>query len=118
MLKVVEQNGFNDLKYYGDGVQPDRTVYILTGPILEGPTRTSIQIGPSKHIEDDLGKYVNHSCHPSVKVVGNKLISITQINSGDSITFDYNKTETLMSNPFICHCCGKLITGKLGIFSR
>ena len=115
MLKVVNQDGFKDLKYYGETVEADSVVYHLHGYILSSPTRTSIQIGPDQHIEDRLGIYINHSCHPTVKVVGNKLISIKQINYGDSITFDYDKTEDKVSHPFICNCCDKLIQGKMGI---
>ena len=113
MFKVIDQNEFKDLKYYGNTVLLGDTIYNLTGTILTYPTRTSIQIGPSQHIEDDQGKYINHSCDPSVRVVGNKLIGVKQINNGDSITFDYNETEDTMSNPFTCHCCGEEISGKL-----
>ena len=113
MFKIIDQNEFKDLKYYGDTVLLGDTIYNLTGSILPYPTRTSIQIGPSQHIEDYQGKYINHSCDPSVKVVNNKLIAVKQINNGDSITFNYNETEDTMSNPFTCHCCGKEISGKL-----
>lgn len=112
MFQVFDQDGFKDLKYYGKTVQPNNLVYNLSGPILDRPTRTSIQISPAKHIEDEWGQYVNHSCNPSVRVDGNKLIAVKRINPGDSITFDYNETEDLMSNPFICHCCDKLVAGK------
>lgn len=114
-MKVVDNDGFKDLRYYGETVLSGTVIYELTGSVLESPTRTSIQIGPNEHIEDDLGQYVNHSCDPSVKVVKNKLICLKDINDGDSITFDYNVSETEMSNPFVCHCCDKLISGKLGL---
>ena len=112
-MKVVDNDGFKDLRYYGETVLSGTVIYELTGTVLESPTRTSIQIGSNEHIEDDLGQYVNHSCEPSVKVVYNKLICLKDINNGDSITFNYNVSETEMSNPFVCHCCGKLISGKL-----
>lgn len=113
MFKVINRNEFKDLRYYGDTLKPDDLVYELSGHVLNKPTRTSIQIGPSRHIEDDQGQYINHSCNPNVKVNNNHLVAIKQINNGDSITFDYNETEDEMSNPFKCHCCGKMIAGRL-----
>ena len=113
MFRVKNVDGFKDLKYYGGNVLPNTVIYVLTGKVLSSPTRTSIQISNSKHIEDKLGKYINHSCDPSVRVEDNKLISVKEINDSDSITFNYNDTEDLMSNPFKCHCCDKIIGGKL-----
>ena len=113
MLRVTEKDGFKDLKYFGNNVGSGDVVYVLTGDIKNKPTQTSIQIGPNQHIEDLLGQYVNHSCYPTVKVVGNNLVAINTIINKDSITFDYNVSEDEMSNPFLCHCCGKKIKGSL-----
>ena len=113
MFKVSNENKFRDLIYTGNQIiEEGELVYILLGPILDKPTRTSIQIGPDKHIEDDHGQYINHSCDPSVEIVGSKLIALTPINHGDSITFNYNRNEDFMANPFKCNCCQGLIRGK------
>ena len=109
---VSDTNGFKDLIYTGPQVPSNTVVYILTGAISTGPSRTSIQIGPNQHIEDDLGQYINHSCNPTVKISGYNLVSVKELNPGDSITFNYNDSEALMSNPFYCNCCNKLIGGK------
>ena len=113
MFKVVNNNGFNDLRYFGSTMDKNSKVYILTGPLKSAPTQTSIQVGPDQHVEDKLGQYINHHCDPSVKVVGNELWTLKQLHNGDSVTFDYNATEDSMSNPFTCHCCAKHIAGKL-----
>lgn len=113
MFQIVDTDGFKDLKYFGSDILANQEVYTLEGDISIAPTRTSIQIGSFQHIEDDLGQYINHSCDPSVKIVKNKLIAVKDIHDSDSITFDYNDSEEYMSNPFTCHCCGKLIAGKL-----
>lgn len=112
MLVISDTDGFKDLIYRGNSIDHGTIIYTLSGNISTTPTRTSIQIGPNQHIEDELGQYVNHSCNPSVEIVGHNLISVKQINDGDSITFNYNESEDLMSNPFNCHCCNKIIGGK------
>lgn len=114
MLRViVDERGFKDLVYSGPNpVEAGNMVYTLSGPILESPTRTSIQIAPNKHMEDSLGQFINHSCHPSVQVRGDQLVALQRIQNGDSITFDYNKTEDVVSHPFVCHCCETTIKGS------
>jgi len=91
-------------------------VYELDGEYITGPTRTSIQTDSTGHIEDEIGKYINHSCTPNVKVVKDKskikLIALKDILSNLEITFDYNSTEYKVSHPFKCNCHGKLIKGK------
>jgi hypothetical protein len=109
----INVDGFKDLRYIGTkDIPPDTVVYQMSGRFIETPTRTSIQVGPNLHIEDTLGRYVNHSCDPTVKVVGTQLVSVKTICAGDSVTFNYNETEERVSNPFQCNCCGKIIIGK------
>ena len=95
-------------------VKKGQTLFKLKGPILETPTRTSVQIGKNKHIEDPLGAFINHSCTPTAKVnkKNQTFVSLKPIKAGEEITFDYNQNEDQMASPFICHCCGKKINGK------
>jgi hypothetical protein len=111
---VIQTNpdGFSDLTYKGDEISPEEIIYNLSGPISRHPTRTSIQITQYHHIEDYWGKYINHSCDPTVKVLGTALIAVKHIQDNDSITFDYNSNEDVVSHPFKCRCCDKLIMGK------
>jgi len=90
------------------------TLFVMHGTILKQPTRTSVQIGPSAHIEDELGGKVNHSCHPSAKVnqAERTFVSIKPIKKGEEITFNYCDNEDKMANPFVCRCCNKKISGK------
>ena len=113
MLSVVDKDGFKDLIYNGNVFIPENSIVLkLSGEILPYPTRTSIQISETEHIEDSLGQYINHSCKPSCKVENGCIVSIKNINPGSSITFNYNETEVSMSSPFTCNCCGKRISGK------
>ena len=73
------------------------------------PTRTSIHVGNSVHVEDPVGIYINHSCNPTCKVVGAQVISIVSLSKGDEVTFDYLQNEVSIAAPFVCGCCGKTI---------
>ncbi|WP_053337311.1 SET domain-containing protein-lysine N-methyltransferase [Microscilla marina] len=109
-MNIINNNGFKGL-FTSKSHKKGEVVMVLTGDILPYPTRTSIQIGESKHIEDKLGQYVNHDCQPSVEVKGNHLVALRDLNETEEVTFNYNVSETDMSSPFTCHCCGKLING-------
>jgi len=113
MFKVSTKNGFKDLIYIGDDISDNVVFYVLLGPVLKSPTRTSIQIDKDKHVEDRWGQFINHNCNPNTKIKNGKLVSIKPIKHGDSITFDYNLNEDRMKSPFVCNCCGNLISGKL-----
>lgn len=78
----------------------DDIVYVLSGDIYDKPTRETIHIGNNKHIYDNYGIYINHSFNPNIYVNGYNLVALCNINIDDEITFNYNKTEALMANPF------------------
>lgn len=98
----------------GEDIPAGVVLFVMDGPILKQPTRTSVQIGPMAHIEDIWGGRVNHSCHPTAKVnQGDRtLVSLRAIQKGEEITFDYRENEDKLANPFMCHCCHQFITGK------
>ena len=92
-------------------------ILLLKGNYFNKPTRTSIQVGNNKHVENYEGGLINHHCNPSANiliipdvepaiVVANKTIF-----KGEEITFDYETTEEVMVAPFKCECHGKLIEG-------
>jgi len=92
-------------------------VYTFEPYYIEEPTRTSIQ-HDDQHFEDDIGMYMNHHCLPNTDIVsdgrGIHLVALDIIKKNDEITFDYNRTESKLSNPFYCKCHGLLIKGKDG----
>jgi SET domain-containing protein len=90
------------------------TLFKLTGESIESPTRTSVQITKTKHIEDPIASHVNHSCTPTAKVSRGTMsfVSLRDIEVGEEITFDYNKNEDSLANPFVCLCCHKEIRGR------
>lgn len=89
-------------------------LFELKGEIIDHPTRTSIQIGENKHVEDPIGIHVNHNCSANAKLdrKTTTFISLRDIKNGEEITFNYNDNEDVLANPFICQCCGKKIVGK------
>lgn len=96
-------------------IKKGEILFEMSGEIISRPTQTSIQIGKNKHIEDDIGVHVNHSCTPNSKVnrKNRTFISLRDIDTDEEITFDYNKNEDLLAVPFVCQCCNRKILGKL-----
>ena len=86
-------------------------VYTLSGEISSTPTRTSIEIGPNRHIEDKLGIYINHSFKPSCRIINGCVLAEKEININDEITFNYNINETKMATPFVDTETNVLVSG-------
>lgn len=109
-ISINDQIEIKGLVYRGDKqLEKGSVVLHLTGEEIEQPTRTSIHIGDNIHVEDDLGRWVNHHCFPNTVVNERNLIATETIIPGDPITFDYLATEKTIANPFICFCCNKRI---------
>ncbi len=85
------------------------TILTLVGKSLNTPTRTSIKISEGIHVEDEIGRFINHSCFPSCEISENKVIASRDISLDEQITFDYRATESPISSPFVCFCCNVLI---------
>ena len=112
MVYVKVENGYGGV-FAKEDFHIGESVYDLSrGDVVHAPSRTSIQMRPQIHIEDEVGQYINHSCSPSCKIDGLFVKAITDIKAGDEITFDYNSNEDAMATPFKCACCGKMIKGK------
>jgi hypothetical protein len=96
--------GQKDLKDYSTdrvarSLQLDETNYLLSGPIPES------------------GDMINHSCEPNCGAFGtSSVISMTDIESGEELTFDYAMTDSSQYDEFKCFCgkvnCRGRITGK------
>lgn len=111
----VVKNGIHGVGVFTTSpVKKGEMLFKMKGPILETPTRTSVQIGANKHIEDKLAGYMNHNCTPSAKVDrdSQSFISLKDMKAGEEITFNYNQNEDLMASPFMCGCCNKMIEGR------
>lgn len=85
-------------------------IFSLSGDKLSSPTRESIYVGNGIHIDDHYGAYINHSFKPSTIINGFDVVAIKEIFVGDEITFDYNRSELNMANPF--YVDGIFVTGN------
>jgi SET domain-containing protein len=73
----------------------------LSGKVLDAPTRYSIEVGDNLHIIDEIGQYMNHSFEPNCLILGQEIIALNDIDTGEELTFNYNETETKIAYPFI-----------------
>ena len=84
----------------------------ISGPLLDHPEQTSIQIGPNKHVDVDApAKFINHSCKPNTKIDGEQIVAIQKIHPGEEIFFDYQSSEYELAASFICRECGQWVKG-------
>jgi SET domain-containing protein len=92
-------------------------ILLLKGNYFNKPTRTSIQVGNNKHVENYEGGLINHHCNPNTNIViipdvePALVVANKTIFKGEEITFDYETTEEVMAEPFKCECHGKSIEG-------
>ncbi|MCB9763497.1 MAG: SET domain-containing protein [Alphaproteobacteria bacterium] len=109
-----------------EAVDAGQAILLLDGVLSPTPTRESVQIGPALHVgippelpaadrqRRYLWRFLNHSCQPSARVVGDLVVAIDRVEAGGDVTFDYQTTEIELSNPFQCqcgHCGGAWIRG-------
>lgn len=112
---LVVKKGIHGIGVFtSTAVKKGELLFKLSGEIVEAPTRTSVEIGKDKHIEDIIAGCINHSCTPNTKVDKTipAFVSLRDIQKGEEITFDYNENESVMACPFKCECCGKKILGN------
>ena len=100
-IRATQSYGVNDI------------VHELKGEYVDSPTRTSIEVGSGKHIEDKLGIYINHSFTPTCKIDNGCVVSLTNIKIDQEITFNYNDSETRMATPFIDKGTNNMVSGKI-----
>ena len=87
------------------------------GPIIDHPTRYSIQIDDDRHIEGtaESNAYLNHSCAPNAYVdwSGVYLRALREIARGEEITCNYLTTDWELHEKFVCHCGAAQCYGEL-----
>lgn len=124
LVAVVTRNGQFAVVARAD-IREGACVMALDGPLVDRPTRYTIQIGPDQHVDAEADpttgrghpnwRFLNHSCAPNTRIDGRSMIATKRIRAGDEITFDYETTEWDMAAPFPCACkaaaCRGLIRG-------
>jgi len=101
------------------------TVLTIVGHTTSTPTRHSLQIGPSHHIDvtdiDDplelmdvyFWRFLNHHCEPNLAINGIEVIAIREIAAWEELTFNYNTTEFELIEPFDCRCGSPICGGRI-----
>ena len=81
------------------------------------PTRYTVQVGRTRHVEVGPFAFLNHACSPSVRIDTDRMLVVAAraIAAGDELTFFYPSTEWEMACPFVCRCgerdCIGLVAG-------
>ncbi len=86
----------------------DEVLIAYDGPIIDHPTRYSVQIDDDRHIEGtaESNAYLNHSCAPNTYVDWNGvcLRALRDAVVGEELTCNYLTTDYEIHEKFVCHC--------------
>ena len=95
-------------------IERGEVVLAVTGQEVALPTRYTLQVGRSLHIEAQqdgdgpdgypVWRFMNHGCEPNIVLRGRSFVAKRFIRAGEEVTFDYDSTEWDMASPFRCHC--------------
>jgi hypothetical protein len=74
--------------------------------VVSEPTKYSIQVGITKHIDGPGTLYLNHSCEPNVFVDAETLsvVTLRPLAANTALFFFYPANEWRMTVPFQCGC--------------
>jgi hypothetical protein len=109
-------------------IRTGELVFRIEGMQVGNPSRFSVQIDERWHVDLAHGaseseiirnhpwRFMNHSCNPSVRIVGREVRALRPVLPGDEITFDYDTTEMEMAEPFDCRCGSEECRGWIGGF--
>ena len=92
------------------------------GPVLDHPTRYSVQIGEHQHVEGtaESNAWLNHSCAPNAYVEWTplRLRALRDIEAGEEITCNYLTTDWELHEPFVCRCGAPHCYGEIRGFAH
>ncbi len=98
-------------------IRQDEILITYDGPLLNHPTRHSIQIDENSHIEGtpESNAYLNHSCAPNTYVdwKGVFLRALRDIEPGKELTCNYLTTDWELHEKFVCTCGAPNCYGEL-----
>lgn len=98
-------------------VRKDEILITYDGPIIDHPTRYSIQIDENRHIDGtpESNSYLNHSCAPNTYVDwrGVFLRALRDIETGEELTCNYLTTDWELHETFVCTCGAPNCYGEL-----
>ena len=100
----------------------DEVLLTFDGPVLNHPTRFSIQLDDDKHIEgtSDSNAFLNHSCDANAYVDWKApcLRAKKGIRKGEEIAYNYLTTDYELREPFTCKCGSPQCMGEIKGFKH
>lgn len=104
-------------------IAPGDLVLHITGKEVAVPTRYTLQVSTTVHVEAQpdgdgpdgypVWRFVNHSCEPNLVMRNRAFYAVRPIRTGDEVSFDYDSTEWDMASPFRCHCATSRCRGQI-----
>lgn len=106
-------------------IAPGITLLRADGPVVDRPSRHSIQIAAAEHVDppaaaslqEEMDRYpwrfLNHSCAANAAWRGRRLVATRPIRRFEQVTFDYTTTEFDMAGPFVCSCGAVSCLGEI-----
>ena len=96
-----------------------KIVIHLAGSLVSKPSKYSIQISETTHLEspmESLHNYIDHSCDPVSYIDWEmlNLVSVKGISEGEKITYNYCTSEWDMVEKFECDCRTAACLGIIG----
>lgn len=110
-------------------VPAGRLMIVFRGPLQDYPSRHTIQIGESDHLDESgsVDGQMNHSCTPNSFVDLSDppqpvIRAIHAIRAGSELTINYCASEDVVVEPFECHCqaedCHGVVRGYSHLTNR
>lgn len=105
-----------------EAVKAGAVLLTYDGPVIDHPTRLSIQVDEGVHIEgtEDSNAFVNHACDPSAYVDWDArcLRARRDLAADDELTCDYCTTDEVLAEPFTCRCGSPRCRGEIRGFAH
>ena len=115
-VKII-RNTFGKVAVATRPIDKNMLVRVMNGYTVAYPTQTSIRLEDERHMEDGIGKYINHSCSPTLRVDNTgppTLWAEKNILPNMPLTINYLENEKTITSPFICNECNKWVPREGG----
>lgn len=110
-IKIIN-NTFGKAAVATRPIDKNMLVRVMNGYNITYPTQTSIRLGYEQHHEDRIGKFINHSCSPTLRVDNEGFPALwaeKNILPNMPLTINYFENEDVISSPFVCSDCGEWV---------
>ena len=69
------------------------TVFNLIGRGVYVENGSTVQVGPTEHIVDDLGSFMHTSSCPTCRIYGREVVAMVDMFPGDELTYNPKQTK-------------------------